>query len=892
MGTPRVPSKKSAISAAAGCAVALALSAAPVPESPETSLRTQIAAASLADAVVVDCQLPGRLQQLGGMRTYLTPGALLRLPAIDCRTRGGEYTVGDLASGTLSLKRWLPLAEKDNVEAQYYVARIYANGMDNVPLDYAKAAEWYQRAVQHKYAPAMQELGYLYEQGLGVPKDALRGLNLQREASGLGEDLDYAAKIAANKEEFDRQLAGLTEQLDQANAAVQAARGERDGANDRLLQQGAELDRDRTRLVDLRAKLDAAMRGGSTESAAQITALRQQLAADEKALADKQEALGTLSAQLSVQQSQLSEQLARSQAANASLNQLLAVSRSENVDLRTRVAQSEQRLNESQQELSRLRATYLQNASELSVQSAQLEQLRAHDGMSAQALFDARKHELEQRDQQIRGLQNQMTLLQQQASSSGANAADSAARNRELQKTLDDLRLQSMQQQERLAADRAELARMSQSNDDRAALAAQLSSKMNEKVTALETAQQRLATLQLEVDQLRTLHERDVAAAGDTASRDKNALQASQDTIAAQQRALEQKEMDLAARQVDLVRARQELAEHSGNERAEQQKIGALESDLRSRDQQISALRAQLAKGAAPAAAAPATALVAANVRYRTAGTTGAADPDAMIDMVRRLGPANYYALVIGNSNYTHMEKLKTPTNDARDIAALLQSRYQFKVKLLIDATYDQIAAAVDEYHRTLTDSDRLLIYYAGHGGSKNLPPEVAYWAGVDTNPDSVTSWLSASVVADWIKQIKARHILVVADSCFSSAITHPVTTIVAHSEDERGTSILWRHSSRMVLTSGMNEPVADGNAPDKSHSIFAYQFISVLRENSILLSGENLALEISNRMAAAKAQGSVKETPTYSNLQDPEDKGGDFFFVPTQRPVQVASVM
>src|SRR3974390_2280270 len=39
----------------------------------------------------VDCQLPGKLQALGGMRIYLTPGVLTRLPAIDCRTRGGQY---------------------------------------------------------------------------------------------------------------------------------------------------------------------------------------------------------------------------------------------------------------------------------------------------------------------------------------------------------------------------------------------------------------------------------------------------------------------------------------------------------------------------------------------------------------------------------------------------------------------------------------------------------------------------------------------------------------------------------------------------------------------------------------------------------------------------------
>lgn len=884
MGTLKVR-KKSKICLVVGCGTALVGSLAASTQENETQLRSQIAAANLQDAVVIDCQLPGRVMQLGGMRTYMSPGVLMRLPAIDCRTRGGEYTVGDLASGTLSLSRWLPLAEKDNVEAQYYVARIYANGMDNVPLDYSKAAEWYQRAAQKKYAPAMQELGYLYEQGLGVQKDPLRGLNLQREASGLGDDLDYASKLAANKDAYEREKVAATDELNAANASLQDLRAQLDTADDKLLQNSVELHRDQAHLVDLRAKLEAAMRGSSTESATRISELQQKLAVDEKALNDKQDVIGTLSARLVVQQTQLSDQLARSQAANAQLNQLVASSRGENADLRVRIAQSEQRLNESQQELSKVRAGYLQKVSELSVQSAELEQLRAHDGMSAQALFDARKHELDQRDQQIRALDNQMAALRAQLSASGANASGMQARNTELQKSIEALRLKSMQQQQQLEADRAELSRLAQSNDDRAALAAQITAKVADKVHALEAEQRRVTQLQQEVEQLRSAHEHDVNAAGDVSERNRVA----QDTITEQQHTLEQREMDLAARQIELMRARQELAQHSGSEQALLQKVTELEGDVRSRDRQIADLRTAVAKASQsqpPATAAP---LLAANVSYRSAQGP---DPDAMIKMVRSLGPANYYALVIGNGNYAHMEKLRTPANDAREIADLLQSRYQFKVKLLIDATHDQIAAAMDEYHRTLGDADRLLIYYAGHGGSKNIPPEVAFWAGVDTDPESLSSWVSAITVADAISQIKARHILLVADSCFSSAITHTVSTIVLHNDDQRSTEIRWRHGARMVLTSGLNEPVVDGNSPDPGHSLFAYHLINVLRQNNILLSGERLALEVSSRISAEALRMGLKETPTYSNLQDPQDKGGDFFFVPVAANVQMASAM
>src|SRR5262245_1586061 len=53
-----------------------------VAQSVETAERVKVAAANMADAVVVDCQLPGSLRKLGGTRTYLTPGKLVRLPAV------------------------------------------------------------------------------------------------------------------------------------------------------------------------------------------------------------------------------------------------------------------------------------------------------------------------------------------------------------------------------------------------------------------------------------------------------------------------------------------------------------------------------------------------------------------------------------------------------------------------------------------------------------------------------------------------------------------------------------------------------------------------------------------------------------------------------------------
>ncbi len=870
----------------------------------EVATRVQIAAATFEDTLVVDCQLPGRLQQLGGMRTYLTPGVLTRLPAIDCRTRGGEYTVGDLASGPLSLKRWLPLAEKDNVEAQYYVARIYANAMDGVPADYAQAAKWYQRAAQKKYAPAMTELGYLYEQGLGVNKDPVAGLNLERAASGLGDELVYASVLTANKQESDARIAALTDQLDAASANVQDLQGQLNQANDRLSQTDAQVNQGRARLRDLRAKLEVARQNQGNGDPARVKALESQLADAQGELKAQQDALGTMSADMQVKQAQLNAQIANSQTTNSQLNNMLAASKNETEALRSRLAQSEQRALQSQQEVSALRAKFLEDTSQLSARSAELTQLRQHGNDGLQAVLDGKQAEIERQQKLVASLEAQMATLKQQTASTGAGSSELQARNRDLESTLASLRTQYSQQQQDLQSQRADFSKLqSQSKDDRTAVVAQLTAQLAARTAALQDEQKQLGTLQAESAQLRDTynkerdqHAHDVAAGSGELTQDREALRAAQTQLTQQRDAMQQLQVQAAAQQLKLVQEREALAgQAAGAQQASQQRIAALEADLRDRDRQISDARTKVGaleqqqQQAQPSGSK--TPIVASNVSYRMpAGALAGPGPTAMLDLVHKLGPARYHALIIGNSHYSNMPTLKTPANDARDVAKILEGRYGFEVKLLIDATRQQIGQAMYEYQHTLTDDDRLLVYYAGHGGSKDLPPERAYWQGIDSNSDDQTTWLSAIDVGEFISQIKARHVLLVSDSCFSGVITHQTSTIVAPSNDERSVTIKWNHTARMVLTSGQDEPVVDSSSPDPDHSLFAAQFLTVLRQNDILLSGEQLAHEVSDRMAVAAARIGVKQMPSYSNLQDKQHMFGDFFFVPVTSTAAVTA--
>ena len=74
-----------------------------------------------------------------------------------------------------------------------------------------------------------------------------------------------------------------------------------------------------------------------------------------------------------------------------------------------------------------------------------------------------------------------------------------------------------------------------------------------------------------------------------------------------------------------------------------------------------------------------------------------------------------YFALIVGVDHYQQLPRLATPVNDAREIADVLRKQYGFQTKLLLDAdaTRDQIIKALQDYRRTLSEADSLVVYFS-----------------------------------------------------------------------------------------------------------------------------------------------------------------------------------
>ena len=144
------------------------------------------------------------------------------------------------------------------------------------------------------------------------------------------------------------------------------------------------------------------------------------------------------------------------------------------------------------------------------------------------------------------------------------------------------------------------------------------------------------------------------------------------------------------------------------------------------------------------------------------------------IDVVRKqldLALGSYHALVIGNNDYSDMPNLKTAVADAEAISEVLESRYGFSVTKLINATRYDVISAMSELRASLSYDTNLLIYYAGHGVVDPVT-ERGYWLPVDADQSNPANWVSNDDITDMLKAIPARHILVIADSCYSGTLT------------------------------------------------------------------------------------------------------------------------
>jgi hypothetical protein len=250
-----------------------------------------------------------------------------------------------------------------------------------------------------------------------------------------------------------------------------------------------------------------------------------------------------------------------------------------------------------------------------------------------------------------------------------------------------------------------------------------------------------------------------------------------------------------------------------------------------------------------------------------------------------------YRALIIGNQDYAdpsgYWKSLQTPLEDARAMQRVLRDLYGFQdVQLLVNATRRDMLLALHDLGKRVQGDDNVLIYYAGHGF---LEPdsERGYWVPVDAQGTDHTTFLRNSTIRDELSIVsgRARHTLLISDSCFSGTLLRGGSRGMPRDiGSERYYRQVAAKKSVQILSAGGIEYVDDDYAAS-GHSPFTYFLLNTLSNNQqdVLVTSE-LAADVTRAVA-----NNVDQVPQSGVLQGAGDELGEFIFL--KLDVQVEGV-
>jgi hypothetical protein len=182
---------------------------------------------------------------------------------------------------------------------------------------------------------------------------------------------------------------------------------------------------------------------------------------------------------------------------------------------------------------------------------------------------------------------------------------------------------------------------------------------------------------------------------------------------------------------------------------------------------------------------------------------------------------------------------------------------------MLADPTKDEIIDKLAYLQERLGEKDNLLIFYAGHGIVKN---EVGYWLPADANKETRSTWFSNAELRDYVNGMKSKHVLIVADACFSGSILSGSYRDVTDFACQQMGQI----PSRRAMTSGANTVVPDD-------SVFFKYLLKRLEDNTAeCFTAEDLYSKVK---PAVINNSPNQQIPQFGVLPQAGDEGGNFIF-------------
>jgi hypothetical protein len=235
------------------------------------------------------------------------------------------------------------------------------------------------------------------------------------------------------------------------------------------------------------------------------------------------------------------------------------------------------------------------------------------------------------------------------------------------------------------------------------------------------------------------------------------------------------------------------------------------------------------------------------------------------------------YALVIGVSDYTAgWQSLPSVKAEVEDIIGFLTAN-GFTVRGVHNPDDEMLKQEFEQFidQYGYDPDNRLLIFFSGHGYSRRKGSK-GYLVPADA-PDPRTDErgflrkaLPMSQIQAWARQMEAKHVLFLFDSCFSGTVfkTKALPKVPRH------ISSLTARPVRQFIAAG------DAGEEVPAKSVFSPCFVRGLRGAADLsgdgyVTGSELGMYLHDKVIYYGAG----QTPQYGKIRDPDLDQGDFVF-------------
>ena len=238
------------------------------------------------------------------------------------------------------------------------------------------------------------------------------------------------------------------------------------------------------------------------------------------------------------------------------------------------------------------------------------------------------------------------------------------------------------------------------------------------------------------------------------------------------------------------------------------------------------------------------------------------------------------FAVVIGINNYEKWPTLEFAVEDAKAIRKKFEESGFDEITTILDkeATQRRILTALGyELPQKVDRNDRVIIYFAGHGQTEDLPTggKKGYIIPVDADTSNYfATAISMEQIRDLSNRILAKHILYVMDSCYSG-----LGLSRSHGVSPNISGYLRKVASmrvvQIITAGGKGEQAQE----KEGHGLFTRYFLRGLDgeadiNNDGVVSGTELGSYLRPQVSNASQQA---QTPLFGRL---EGEGEVLFFV------------